>query len=138
MNYYNHNENDTNFLKDFSKSYQSNEALRWYIPRFCLHRLLSRAFIDHDMTALVDMYLFIFDINRNIQQKNTSHRSSIRLFRCQLISGEKFDFFKNHINQLIITQCFLLAYTSRGETSQMIRIADKLSLRLMHMKIIHL
>jgi tetratricopeptide (TPR) repeat protein len=119
--YYDGNDKETSFLEEFSRSYKSEQAISWYMRESCLHRLLSRAFIDHDMSLLVDMYSFIVDIHRNLQQQCTKQPSSLRVFRSQFISNEKFNLLKSNINQIITMQCFFSAQTSRDQTLQLIQ-----------------
>jgi len=119
--YYDDNDNEINFIEEFSHSYKSDDAISWYMRGFCLHRLLSHAFNDHDMTLLVDMYSFIVDINRNIQEQSIKQSSSLRVFRGQFISNEILALLKSNINQMITMQCFFSAQTSRDETLHLLQ-----------------
>jgi tetratricopeptide (TPR) repeat protein len=113
--YYEGNENEISFMKKFSQSYKSEEAITWYMRGSCLHRLLSRAFNDHDLSVLVDMYSFIVDINRNLKQQCIKQSSPLRVFRGQFISNERLSLLKNNIDQTITMQCFFSAQTSHDE-----------------------
>jgi tetratricopeptide (TPR) repeat protein len=113
--YYEGNENEISFMKKFSQSYKSEEAIAWYMRGSCLHRLLSRAFNDHDLSVLVDMYSFIVDINRNLKQQCIKQSSPLRVFRGQFISNERLSLLKNNIDQTVTMQCFFSAQTSHDE-----------------------
>jgi hypothetical protein len=119
--YYEDNDKEINFIEEFSRSYKPEQAISWYMRESCLHRLLSRAFIDHDMSLLVDMYSFIVDINRNLQKQSIKQPSSLRVFRGQFLSNERLALLKNNINQMITMQCFFRAQTSRDETLHLLQ-----------------
>jgi tetratricopeptide (TPR) repeat protein len=120
--YYDGNNKEISFLEEFSHSYKSEQAISWYLRESCLHRLLSHAFIDYDMNLLVDMYSFIVDINRNLKQQCTKQQSSsLRVFRSQFISNEKFNLLKSNIDRIITMQCFFSAQTSRDKTFQLLQ-----------------
>ena len=112
MEYYDGNENEINFMKKFSQSYKPEEATSWYMRGSCLHRLLSRAFNDQDMSVLVDMYSLIVDINRTLKKQGVKQSSPLRVFRGQFISNKRLSLLKNNINQTITMQCFFSAQTS--------------------------
>lgn len=112
MEYYDGNENEINFMKKFSQSYKPEEATSWYMRGSCLHRLLSRAFNDQDMSVLVDMYSLIVDINRTLKKQGVKQSSPLCVFRGQFISNKRLSLLKNNINQTITMQCFFSAQTS--------------------------
>jgi tetratricopeptide (TPR) repeat protein len=119
--YYDGNDQEISFINEFSRSYKSDQAISWYMRESCLHRLLSHAFNDHNMSLLVDMYSFIVDIHRNIQKQSVKQSSALRVFRGQFISNERLSLLKNHINQMITMQCFFSAQTSRDETLHLLQ-----------------
>ena len=121
MEYYRDNENEKSFMKNFSQSYKPEEAISWYMRGSCLHRLLSRAFIDQDMSVLVDMHSFIVDINRHILTQGIKQSSPIRVFRGQFLSNERLNQLKDNINQTVTMQCFLSAQTSRDEALHLLQ-----------------
>ncbi|CAF4563733.1 unnamed protein product [Rotaria sp. Silwood1] len=115
LEYYEGNDSEVNFIDELADSYKPENAISWYMRGTCLHRLLSRAFTDQDMSVLVDMYSFIVDINRNIKKQSVNQSSTLRVFRGQFISNEILSLLKSNINQIITMQCFFSAQTSRDE-----------------------
>ncbi|CAF2610615.1 unnamed protein product [Rotaria sp. Silwood2] len=116
LEYYEGNDSEISFIDEFAESYKPETAILWYMRGSCLHRLLSRAFIDQDMSVLIDMYSFIVDINRNIKKQSMNQSSKLRVYRGQFISSETLSLLKHNINQIITMQCFFSAQTSRDET----------------------
>ena len=122
LTYYDGNEKETKAIEDFNTNYKSEEALSWYIRGSCFHRLLSRAFLEHDFSILVDMYSLIVDIDRCIgKQTSTSENKMINLYRGQFLSPQLFDAVKNSSGRLVTMQCFLMAQTSRSETEESLK-----------------
>ncbi|CAF0981918.1 unnamed protein product [Rotaria sordida] len=132
--YYENNDSEVSFIEEFSISYKPEKATLWYIRGSCLHRLLSRAFIEQDMNVLVDMYSFIVDINQNIKNQCINQSSTLRVYRGQFIPNETLSLLKNNINQIITMQCFFCAQTSRDEILnllQSIEPIDKTTKRIL-------
>lgn len=119
--YYDDNDKETDFIEEFSRTYKPEQAISWYMRETCLHRLLSRAFTEHDMNILVDMYSFIVDIQRNLQKQNIKQSSPLRVFRGQFLSDDRLSFLKTNINQMITMQCFFSAQISRDETLHLLQ-----------------
>lgn len=119
--YYEGNAKETNFLKDFYKAYKSEQAISWYMRDSCLHRILACAFIEHDIGLLADMYSFIVDINRNIQQQSIKSSTPLRVYRGQFLSKEKLNQLKINLHQILTMQCFFSAQTSREESLRLLQ-----------------
>ena len=119
--YYYGNEQELAFLEQFNRSYTFEQALTWYMRGSCLHRLLCRAFLEHDMSILVDMYSFIADIDRNIEKSTIKPTSPVHLYRGQLLSNEQYALVKNNLHQVVTMQCFLMGQTSRDETLRLLQ-----------------
>lgn len=119
--YYDGNEQELDFLVQFSLRYKCEQALTWYMRGSCLHRLLCRAFLEHDMSILVDMYPFIADIDGNIEKSIIKQTSPVHLYRGQLLSNEQYALLKNNLQQMVTMQCFLMGQTSRDETLRLLQ-----------------
>jgi tetratricopeptide (TPR) repeat protein len=118
--YYDGNIEETNFIDEFSRLYKSDNAISWYMRESCFHRLLSRAFTVRDMNLLVDMYPFIVDLNRNLQQEH-SKQSPSKVFRGQFLSTERIALLKKNIGQIITMQCFFCAQSSRDQALELLQ-----------------
>ena len=121
VEYYDGNEKETNFLKEFYRSYKSEQAISWYIRDSCLHRIIACAFIEHDINLLANMYSFLMDINRNIQQQSVKSSGILRVYRGQVLSKEKFEQLKTNLHQILTMQCFFSAQTSREESLRLLQ-----------------
>ncbi|CAF3449199.1 unnamed protein product, partial [Rotaria sp. Silwood2] len=127
LEYYEGNDSEISFIDEFAESYKPETAILWYMRGSCLHRLLSRAFIDQDMSVLIDMYSFIVDINRNIKKQSMNQSSKLRVYRGQFISSETLSLLKHNINQIITMQCFFSAQTSRDETVNILQSIEPIN-----------
>lgn len=121
LDYYDGNDKETNVIEDFHVNYKSEEALTWYMHGSCFHRLLSRAFLEHDFSILVDMYSFIVDIDRSIGKQMSNENTKISLYRGQFLSPNLFESLKKSSGHLITMQCFLMAQTSQKETEDLLK-----------------
>ena len=119
--YYAGNEQEISFLEQFGRSYKAEQALVWYTRGSCLNRLLCRAFLEQDMSILVDMYSFIADIDRNIQNSSAKKATPVHLYRGQLLSTEEHARLKDNLHQVVTMQCFLMGQTSRDETVRLLQ-----------------
>ena len=124
--YYEGNVEETEFLKDFYRTYKPEEAISWYMRDSCLHRILSRAFIEHDISLLANMYSFIVDINRSVQQKSVKPSAALRVYRGQFLSKDKLNQLQINRHQIVTMQCFFSAQTSREETSRLLQNIEPL------------
>lgn len=122
--YYQGNLKETEFLKDFYRTYKPEEAISWYMRDCCLHRILARAFIERDISLLANMYSFIVDINRNIQQKSVKVSSILRVYRGQFLSKDQLNQLQINRQQIVTMQCFFSAQTSREETSRLLNTIE--------------
>jgi tetratricopeptide (TPR) repeat protein len=92
-------------IDDFEKEYVSEHSLWWYTTETFLYRLLNKALRIQDIDSLFLIRFFIRDIEQELHQRR--YRSSISVYRGQLMSNDELNILKNSQNQFISINSFL-------------------------------
>ncbi|CAM4923075.1 unnamed protein product [Rotaria socialis] len=100
-------------LNDFEKYYSSERCLWWYTREAFLYRLMNKALRVLNIDLLFLFRFFIRDIGQQLEKRRCS--SSLRLYRCQLMSKDEIELFKNYICKHIAMNSFFSTSTRRDK-----------------------
>ena len=86
-------------VDEFERAYSPNQAIWWYTRESFLYRFVNKSLRTQDIDALYLLRFFFADIYKALKSKQ--YRSSIRVYRGQLMSLNELDGLKKSIGQLI-------------------------------------
>ena len=101
-------------VNEFEQNYASEHSLWWYSKETFLYRLLNKALRIQNIDLLFLFRFFIRDIEKQLHRRR--YRSSVRIYRGQLMSLEELNVLKNSIDKFISINSFL-STTSNRETA---------------------
>ncbi|CAF5040550.1 unnamed protein product [Rotaria sp. Silwood1] len=106
--------NNTELIKidEFEKTYDSNEAIKWYTRDSFLYRMLNKALRTYDIDILYKLGFFITDLYNQLKQLYSTDKSEtkiIQVYRGQGIPNEEFEKLQKNIGGFLSVNNFLSA-----------------------------
>ncbi|CAF4279288.1 unnamed protein product, partial [Adineta steineri] len=111
QNIYKDNKIQLNHIKEFEKTYISNQALSWYMKDIFLSKILNKALSIQNIDILFLYRFFLYDIREQLIQNQ--YPSSIHLYRTLIISNDELQILKNTINGFITINTFFTTKFNR-------------------------
>ncbi|CAF0729386.1 unnamed protein product [Adineta steineri] len=111
QNIYKDNKIQLNHIKEFEKTYTSNQALLWYTKDIFLSKILNKALSIQNIDILFLCRFFLYDIREQLIQNQ--YPSSIHLYRTLIISIDELQILKDTINGFITINTFFTAKFNR-------------------------
>ncbi|CAF2408453.1 unnamed protein product [Rotaria sp. Silwood2] len=103
---YKNNPNELSIVEEFEKDYLCERSLWWYTRHSFLYRLMNKAIRMQNINLLLLFRFFIYDIRKQLI-KNKS-RSSMRVYRAQLMFKEELELLTKFTGEFISINSFLL------------------------------
>ncbi len=108
---YEGNIQELKIVEEFEQNYSPSSALWWYTRQSFVYRVLNKALREQDIDFLFLFRFFIRDIKQQLE--NNKCRSSIRVYRGQLMSKDEVKILKNNTKQFISINSFLSTSADR-------------------------
>ncbi|CAF0825499.1 unnamed protein product [Adineta steineri] len=107
------NGNDTilALIQEFSVSYSPDKAISWLYKNQFFCGYLEYIFINCQIDSILYCRVFIHDIYKQLEQNKCT--SSIRVYRCEEMSNEKFEQLKTFNGKTIAPKYFFLTNSNR-------------------------
>jgi len=115
--YHRKNEKQISNINLFERTYNPNEAIRWYAKETFLYRLVNRAFRTEDVELWYIFRSYIIDLCRQLENvhKEQNIQVPLKLYRGQsFMPIKEFEYLQSNIGCLISTNGFFS--TSRDRT----------------------
>jgi tetratricopeptide (TPR) repeat protein len=103
-NEYKKNDTELALVCEFEHEYTSKKALWWYTRDSFLYRMLNKALRVQNIDLLFLFRFVISDIYHQLKQNQC--KSSIRVYRGQVMSSDELDILRQSINELISINSF--------------------------------
>lgn len=110
---YQKNRKELTIIDEFERDYSPDQAIRWYTRDSFVSRVLNKALRTQNIDLLFLFQFFILDIRQQLEKSR--HRTSVQVFRRQLMSKDEFDLLKNAKGQFISINSFLSATANRND-----------------------
>ncbi|CAF3391648.1 unnamed protein product [Rotaria sp. Silwood2] len=114
---YEGNNVELSILRQFEESYTPERALYWYTRHSFLYRMLNKALRVQNIDVLFLFRFFMQDLYqqlKNLQQEQ--NRTSMRVYRGQLMSKKELDILKKSKGQFISMNSFLSTSLNRQKS----------------------
>lgn len=98
-------DHELKLIEQFQNDYSSTNALDWYMKDSFLYRILTRILQLENFDHLFFSRFLLQDISNAIA-KNKS-RTTIRVYRCQLLTKDEIQFLENSLGCLLSSNSFL-------------------------------
>ncbi|CAF3404239.1 unnamed protein product, partial [Rotaria sp. Silwood2] len=113
---YRNNNKQLKLIDEFDRTYQAEDALRWYTSQPFIYKQVNRALRTEDIEQLHQFRYFIAGLCSNITKEHQYIRElvdNIKLYRGFVMSTTEFEKFKKHVGKLVSINGFLS--TSRAK-----------------------
>ncbi|UJR32383.1 hypothetical protein I4U23_019845 [Adineta vaga] len=112
--YYRNNSHQQKLIDDFEKSYQSNEAIRWYIHRSFISKLINKALWTLDIDELYNLRFYLRDLSENLARESQQSNQSLTLFRASCLLTNEINGIKKAIGQYFSINSYMFANRIRS------------------------
>ena len=107
-------------IEQFEREYSPEKAIWWYTLDSCFYRMLNKALRIQDFDVLFAFRFFLTDIAKQIEHayeksiRTNGSRTSIVVYRGQVINVEELEMMKNNIGQYLSMNSFLSTSRKRS------------------------
>lgn len=111
--YYHGNSEELTFIDQFSREYQSKEAIRWYSKQSFVYKLVNKALRTEDVDLLYTFRFFVGDLTEALRYEHQklklllSKEEILTVYRGLKLDEKEFDKLKGNQGKLISTNGYL-------------------------------
>ncbi|CAF4410935.1 unnamed protein product, partial [Adineta steineri] len=114
QDYYRNDKKQNLSIELFRNTYQSDEAIHWYIKDSFIYRLVNRAFRTENITLWYLFRFYLIDLCKQLEliHKEQNIQTSLILYRGQSrMSIKEFNYLKSNIGSFILANGFFSSTT---------------------------